>query len=178
MINKPKFSITYRSRLVKIAVLSAVCINFTGIQPVLAKNIFDHGIFSAKTEQVLSQSTEDRMFYPTNTAPDKIVAGVITAYSSTVDQCDSDPFIAASGKRVYDGMIAANFLPLGTKVKIPSLYGDKIFTVDDRMNARYGYGRMDIWMDAPRSVVNAFGVKRVDVEIYYEEPAVKTIAKR
>lgn len=178
MINKPKSNKNLQSKLINAVVLSAICINFIGIQPVLAKNIFDHGIFSDKKEQVLSQKVEDRMFFPSYTAPDKVVAAVITAYSSTVDQCDDDPFIAASGKRVYDGMIAANFLPLGTKVKIPSLYGDKIFTVDDRMNARYGYGRMDIWMDAPRSVVNAFGVKRVDVEIYYEEPAIKTIAKR
>lgn len=99
--------------------------------------------------------------------PDKVVHSVITAYTSTVDQCDDDPFIAASGKHVYDGMIAANFLPMGTKVKIPELYGDKIFTVDDRMNARYGYGRMDIWLDTTKAEARKFGVKRVDVEIYY-----------
>jgi len=105
--------------------------------------------------------------------PDKVVKGVLTAYSSTIDQCDSDPFIAASGKHVYDGMIAANFLPFGTKIKIPALFGDKVFTVDDRMNARYGYGRMDIWMDAPRAEVNAFGVQRTDVEIYFVEKTTK-----
>ncbi|MBU0546110.1 3D domain-containing protein [Patescibacteria group bacterium] len=100
--------------------------------------------------------------------PNKKITAVITAYTSTVDQCDDDPFIAASGKHVYDGMIAANFLPMGTHIKIPSLYGDKIFTVDDRMNSRYGYGRMDMWMDAPRSEAIKFGVKKVEIEIYYE----------
>ncbi len=99
---------------------------------------------------------------------DKKVNAVITAYTSTVDQCDDDPFIAASGKHVYDGMIAANWLPLGTKIKIPALYGDKIFTVDDRMNARYGYGRMDIWLDATKDEARKFGVKRVEVEVYYD----------
>lgn len=99
--------------------------------------------------------------------PDKKIKAVITAYTSTPDQTDSDPFTAASGKRVYDGMIAANGLPFGTKIMIPSLYGDKVFTVDDRMNSRYGFGRMDIWFDSSKSEAMKFGVKRVEVEIYY-----------
>ena len=99
--------------------------------------------------------------------PDKTLRAVITAYTSTKDQTDDDPFIAATGKRVHDGMIAANFLPFGTKVKIPALYGDKIFVVEDRMNARYGYGRMDMWMDATKAEARKFGVKRVEVEIFY-----------
>ncbi|MFH1292304.1 MAG: hypothetical protein ABIH87_03850 [bacterium] len=100
--------------------------------------------------------------------PDKVVRSVITAYTSTPDQTDDSPFIAASGKHVYDGMVAANWLPFGTKLKIPELYGEKIFTVDDRMNSRYGHGRMDIWMDAPRAEAIQFGVKTVDVEVYYQ----------
>lgn len=145
---------------------------------VLAQNSVEIPVFSQKNREItLSSTAADRMFFPKTKAkaPDKKILAVITAYSSTVDQCDDDPFVAASGKRVYDGMIAANFLPFGTKIKIPSLYGDKIFTVDDRMNARYGYGRMDIWMDAPRSEVNAFGVKRVEIEVYYTE---KQLAKK
>lgn len=118
-------------------------------------------------EVVLSESREGRLFSPNVDLPDKKLTAVITAYTSTVDQCDDDPFIAASGKHVYDGMIAANFLPLGTKIKIPALYGDKVFTVDDRMNARYGYGRMDIWLDTTKAEARKFGVKRVEVEIYY-----------
>ncbi len=57
-----------------------------------------------------------------------------TAYSSTPDQTDDDPFTMANGHRVHDGAIAANFLPFGTRVMIPELYGDKVFTVEDRMN--------------------------------------------
>lgn len=103
------------------------------------------------------------------------VKATITAYTSTPDQTDDSPFIAASGKRVYDGMIAANWLPMGTKIKIPSLYGDKIFSVEDRMNKRFGYGRMDIWLDTSKSEARKFGVKHVEVEVYYEakELAVK-----
>src|SRR3989344_3213041 len=60
-----------------------------------------------------------------------------TAYSSTPDQTDDTPFITAKGTTVRDGIIAANFLPFGTRIKIPDIYGDKIFVVEDRMNRRY-----------------------------------------
>lgn len=69
-----------------------------------------------------------------------------TAYTSSVEECDSDPFTTADGSKTHDGIIAANFLPFGTKVRIPALFGDKIFEVHDRMNARYWY-RIDVWME-------------------------------
>jgi len=138
-------------------------------------------------ELTLTQNTEGRLLLPhmsqltdqqDTEKPDKIVKTVITAYTSTVDQCDDDPFIAAWGDKVYDGMIAANWLPRNTKVKIPSLFGDKIFTVADRMNARYGYGRIDIWFDSSKGEARKFGVKRVDIEIYYPEAPAKVLAKK
>jgi len=130
---------------------------------------------SKEKELTITESPEGKLFHFSRGVkrPGKVVMTVLTAYSSTPDQTDEDPFIAASGKRVYDGMVAANWLPLGTKIKIPSLYGEKVFTVDDRMNARYGYGRMDIWMDAPRTEVNRFGVKRAVVEVYFAEASAK-----
>ncbi len=102
--------------------------------------------------------------------PDKVITkAVITAYTSTPGQTDDTPFIAASGKRVHDGMIAANGLPFGTRVKIPAVYGEKIFVVEDRMNRRYGYGRFDVWLDMSRAEARKFGVKRVAVEIFYPD---------
>jgi len=86
----------------------------------------------------------------------------VTAYSSTYDQTDSSPFITANGTYVYDGVIAANFLPFGTKVKFPEYSGDKIYTVDDRMNSRYSY-KMDIWFPT-RSQALQFGYQT----LYYE----------
>ena len=98
---------------------------------------------------------------------------MITAYSSTPGQTDDDPFTAASGKRVYDGMVANNCLRFGTKLRFPDLYGDKIFTVDDRMNSRYGCHRFDIWLDEPMVKVRSFGVKRVGVEVFYAKKAIE-----
>ena len=88
----------------------------------------------------------------------------VTAYSSTVDQCDSTPFITANGKWVYDGLVAANFLYFGTNVKFPDYFGDKVFTVDDRMNKKYN-SRIDIWM-TDREQAKEFGVRYLKVEIY------------
>ena len=86
---------------------------------------------------------------------------LVTAYSSTVDQCDSTPFITASGTHVHDGTIAANFLRFGTKVKFPALFGDKIFTVEDRMKSNY---KADIWFPTREEAIQ-FGARRTMMEI-------------
>jgi len=96
--------------------------------------------------------------------PSKTMYVTATAYSSTVDQCDSTPFITANGTFVHDGIIAANFLPFGTKVKIPELYGDKVFSVEDRMNSKYHY-RVDVWMTTREEAIQ-FGSKYIQIEIY------------
>lgn len=94
----------------------------------------------------------------------KVIKVLVTAYSSTADQTDDTPFITASGKFVEDGIIANNMLPFGTKIKIPKLYGDKVFTVEDRMNKKKSNYHIDIWMPDRPSAVN-FGVKTVDIEV-------------
>jgi len=86
-----------------------------------------------------------------------------TGYSSTADQTDDSPFITANGMHVYDGTIAANFLPFKTQIKIPELYGDKIFTVEDRMNPRYS-NRIDIWFPDRNSAIQ-FGVRKIKIEV-------------
>lgn len=91
----------------------------------------------------------------------------ITAYSSQVDQTDSTPFITASGARVRDGIVAANWLPLGTKVRIPALFGSKIFIVEDRM-AKKNDGKLDIWF-ASTSAALHFGVQHAQIEVLPDE---------
>jgi 3D (Asp-Asp-Asp) domain-containing protein len=89
---------------------------------------------------------------------------VITAYSSTPEQTDDTPFITASGKTTKDGIIANNYLPFGTKVKIPELYGDKVFVVEDRMSWKKGNYHFDVWFPTYQEAKN-FGVKRTVIEI-------------
>jgi len=89
---------------------------------------------------------------------------VVTAYSSSVWETDDNPFVTAAGTRVRDGIIANNYLPIGTKIKIPELYGDKIFVVEDRMNWRKGNYHIDIWFSTYWEAKN-FGAKQTYIEI-------------
>lgn len=87
-----------------------------------------------------------------------------TAYNSLPGQTDDTPFITASGTRTRHGVIAANFLPIGTRIKIPEVYGDQIFIVEDRMNQRYWH-KIDIWMESYDDAIT-FGHQTVTIEIY------------
>lgn len=96
--------------------------------------------------------------------PSYVTTVTSTAYNSLPWQTDDTPFITASGTHVRHGVVAANFLPIGTRVKIPELYGDQIFIVEDRMNPRY-HKRMDIWMEDYDDAI-AYGVKTLTIEVY------------
>jgi len=91
----------------------------------------------------------------------------ITAYNSEVGQCDNSPCITANGfdlcEHGIEDSIAANFLPFGAKIRIPALFGDKVFVVRDRMNARYA-NRLDIWM-LKKEDAKQFGVKLAKIEV-------------
>jgi len=110
--------------------------------------------------------------YPRSVTLDKVR---VTAYSSSVDETDSTPFTTASGERVHDGVIAANFLPFGTKLMIPSLFGDKIFTVEDHMNRRL-QADMDIWMTSKSKAIR-FGVENAEV-VVVSEPGASQLAEK
>jgi 3D (Asp-Asp-Asp) domain-containing protein len=53
---------------------------------------------------------------------------------------------------------------MGTKVRIPSLYGDKVFTVEDRMASYKSDYHFDIWMPDRTSAL-IFGVKNTKIEV-------------
>jgi len=92
---------------------------------------------------------------------------VITAYNSEAGQTDNSPCITANGFNVCENgvedTIAANFLPFGSKVKIPGLFGDRVFVVRDRMNKRFS-NRVDVWMIKKPDAVK-FGVKVAKIEV-------------
>lgn len=87
----------------------------------------------------------------------------MTGYSSTPDQTDDSPFITASGALVGDGVIAANFLPFGTKIQIPAVFGNKVFTVKDRMHRRFS-DRVDIWFNDRESAMR-FGIRTAEIVV-------------
>ncbi len=88
--------------------------------------------------------TEEGAFLETPLKIKKIMFLTITGYSSSPDETDNDPWITAYNTLARDGIVASNILPFGTKIRIPSLFGDEIFVVEDKMNPRYGEN-LDIW---------------------------------
>ena len=99
----------------------------------------------------------------------------MTAYNSDPHQTDDTPCITANGFNVcvhgIEDTVAANFLPFNTKIKIPELFGDRIFVVRDRMNARFT-DRVDVWM-LNYSDARRFGVKHARIEILATDLALK-----
>lgn len=92
---------------------------------------------------------------------------VITAYNSEVAQCDSTPCITANGFNVcehdIEDTVATNMFKFGTKIRIPELFGDRVFIVRDRMNSRYTH-RIDVWMKKI-SHAKMLGLQYAEVEV-------------
>lgn len=98
----------------------------------------------------------------------RTVSITVTSYNSEPGQTDNTPCITANGfdlcKHGIENVIATNYLPFGTKVKFPEIDAERIYTVQDRMNARY-YKRADIWMKN-KADSRTFGIKNLTMEIY------------
>lgn len=119
-----------------------------------------------KTLAIVQENSLLPNLNPLNPEPQTVrkIKVVITAYSSTISQTDNTPFITAAGTTVREGIVANNLLSFGTKIKIPELYGDKIFVVEDRMNSKKGYYHVDIWFPSYQEAKN-FGAKRTHIEV-------------
>lgn len=92
---------------------------------------------------------------------------LVTAYNSEIGQTDKSPCITANGfdlcQHGREDSVAANFLPFGAKVKMPELFGDKVFIVRDRMNQRFN-NRIDVWM-VSQADAKQFGVRLAKIQV-------------
>lgn len=92
----------------------------------------------------------------------------MSAYNSEARQTDSSPCITASNMNVCErnreDVVAANFLPLHSIIKIPELYGDQEFHVEDRMNRRY-QNNVDIWMRDRQDAIQFGRQHGVEIQI-------------
>ncbi|OIO18538.1 MAG: hypothetical protein COY69_00505 [Candidatus Magasanikbacteria bacterium CG_4_10_14_0_8_um_filter_32_14] len=176
---KKKLSRQFFERFVSLIIILSFFVNTMLPQIVEAQPSYFSAISNifAKDSQESLVVVEDVNNFPNigEAEPRRVVLAVMTAYSSEAAQTDSTPCIPADFSynlcKHYEqdgeqNSIASNFLPMGTKVRFPDLYGDKVFVVRDRMNARYGNGRGDIWMPT-KAEAKTFGVKRVKMEIFY-----------
>ena len=145
-----------------IALLAIVACYFLGLQA-LAEDSY---AFDPKDSNL--QVFEQSILLPMSAPPEAVVKStltvIVTAYSSTEAQTDSTPFITASNSLVRDGIIANNLLPFGTKVRLPELFGSKIFEVDDRMHSRKGNFHVDVWFPTTEEA-KQFGAKVAVLEV-------------
>jgi len=130
------------------------------LQDVFAQS--DNQVLEMRGLAMLQENSLAQSSSPQN--PKQILKAIITAYSSTLEETDSTPFITAAGTPVRDGIVANNLLPFGAKIKIPDLYGNKVFVVEDRMNRKKGMNQFDIWFASKADAKN-FGVKTTYIEI-------------
>lgn len=101
--------------------------------------------------------------YNPETQEPRVIKTLITAYSSSPEETDSTPFITASGNYVHHGVVAANFLPFGTRVRMPKIFGDKVFIVEDRLRSDYN-DRIDVWFPTKEGALR-FGQQISEIEI-------------
>lgn len=83
-----------------------------------------------------------------------------SAYASSPYQTDSTPCVTAAGTRVRPGVVASNFLPIGTILEID----DEKYIVEDRMNPRYAGYYIDVWFPSTSSALE-FGRKKLVVTV-------------
>jgi len=97
----------------------------------------------------------------------KTVTVTVTAYNAVPEQTDSTPCTTADGTNICTDemphVVAANWLPFGTKVRIPAYFGDTVFEVHDRMNQRYS-DRLDVLLPTINEA-KTFGVRQLEIEI-------------
>ncbi len=79
-----------------------------------------------------------------------------SAYAPSPYQTDSTPCITAAGTKVRQGVVASNFLPIGTILEI----NKELYMVEDRMNSRYAGYFVDIWFPSTSSALQ-FGRQKL-----------------
>lgn len=160
-----------RERLRRVLVVTLVTLGVNSILPIFtAQAALVETPVKAAVGPILAVGNPQAILKPALPAPEPIPVAKrrfivrASAYSSTKDQTDNDPFTTASGTKVRDGTVAMNCLPFGTKIRIPAKFGQKIFTVEDRMAKRWGCSKMDLWMTS-RELALQWGVRTVTIEI-------------
>ena len=88
------------------------------------------------------------------------VVAEVSAYTASPDETDSSPETTACNTRTRIGIIANNSLPCFSKVEIDG----KIYSVEDKMNRRYGKNHFDILMETKQEA-KKFGRQIKEVKI-------------
>ncbi len=156
-------------------------VNFVGFikdgKLVLIENLMDIALLSIFWKSIVGTWTPEEVSLPAKPpivaeAPKpqfevvRRYAAEVTAYTSRVEETDETPYTTASGTTVRWGVVATNALPIGTQLRFPDMYGEKIFVVEDRMHSRF-QNRLDIWFPEYEKA-QRFGLRKLTVEILKE----------
>jgi 3D (Asp-Asp-Asp) domain-containing protein len=155
-INKPQFFAIVGLIITLVNSHAVIAASFTEY-PGLAEAVESKGL-------VVPKDPEQILIAPEAAPALRTVRTTLSAYNSIPNQTDGSPFVTAAGSCVRDGVVASNAFRIGTKIRFPELFGDKVFVVEDRMNERYT-NRIDVWMTELKDA-RKFGLKhntRVEV---------------
>ena len=124
--------------------------------------------FRTATRQALAIPHMDYATTSRSSPVVKVLLMEVSAYSPSVQECDSDPLTTASGKRVYVGGIAADLdvLPFGSIVIIPNYNNGNPCTVIDTGGAIHG-NKLDVFMWSTGDARQWGRRKNVCVEVLY-----------
>ena len=170
--NHNKLISTRKAKKLVILLVFMLCFDFVLFaMPALASEVVENeNIANISEEGIITENVDEtggNLPKNIDLVVKSVSTHIITAYNSDPAQTDSTPCITANGFNLcehgIEDTVAANFLPFGTKIRIPELFGDRIFTVRDRMNSRY-HSRLDIWMKS-KADAKQFGVKSAIVEV-------------
>ena len=164
MLKKQNFIITFFAVIIFSFSALIITIDAKSDNTNLAQSYLSEKSYSLENNTLAVFSNKEDRDEDANQSKRKKIKVIITAYSSTTWQTDDTPFITANGSTVRDGIVANNMLPFGTELKIPELYGNKVFTVEDRMHSRKSDYQLDIWSPTLEEA-QAFGVKETYIEV-------------
>ncbi len=123
---------------------------------IYANNETFNQVLSSKEEEVEEVDVVERYTRVTAYAPLDPRAKEGMCYAG-------DPNMTASGSQSRRGVVATNYLPFGTEIRIPEFFGDEVFVVEDRM-ASYYRNTIDVLMMNQDDALS-FGVKWTTIEI-------------
>jgi len=113
----------------------------------------------AEAEELIEENIEGE--------EDTWILAEFSAYNNVEEQCDSTPDITASGLKIKgdEKIVAVNGYEFGTKIEIE---GMGIYTVEDRMNRRYGINNIDILFHKDMKGALKFGRQNLKYRVIEE----------
>lgn len=109
--------------------------------------IFGEAISPIEAQGELSSLEATVDFLQPHYSAAKVRYMTATSYTSLEELTDSTPYLTAFMTPTRDGIAASNCLSFKTKIRLPTIFGNRVFEIEDKMNKRFSGEncRVDIW---------------------------------